>query len=222
MITHKCLQSCPNETTTYAYDETGQITSSTDGCGNSTCADMTASGHTTQYSYADNYSSCGGAAPPVPASNAYLTRTIDALGHIRSFCYGYDDGQLRGSTDENSQTTLYKYNDPFRRLTETDYPDGGQTTVSYSDAPPSPSVTTSRKINTAGQYLTSTSIMDGLGRTTQTALTTDPDGATYTPTVYDALGRRYKVYNPTRCATPTTNCGESTWGYTTYIYDALG
>ncbi len=209
-------------TTTYTYYDTGQVASSTDACGNAPCPDMAGSSHTTTYSYADNSSSCGGAAPASGSTNAYLTKIKDPLGHVRAYCYGYDDGQLRGSTDENSQTTLYKYNDPLRRLTETDYPDGGQTTVSYSDAPPSPSVTTSRKINTAGQYLTSTSIMDGLGRTTQTALTTDPDGATYTPTVYDALGRRYKVYNPTRCATPTTNCGESTWGYTTYIYDALG
>src|SRR5205823_12031716 len=36
------------------------------------------------------------------------------------------------------------------------------------------------------------------------------------------LGRAYQVYNSTRCNPPTTNCGESTWGYTTYGYDALG
>src|SRR2546421_7002913 len=40
---------------------------------------------------------------------------------------------------------------------------------------------------------------------------------------YDALGTPYNAYNPTRCSPPTTNCGtESTWGYTTTAYDALG
>ena len=51
--------------------------------------------------------------------------------------------------------------------------------------------------------------------------TSDPQGTVYTNTVYDALDRVSKAYNPTRCNPPTTNCGESTWGYTTYTYDAL-
>src|SRR5258708_514226 len=53
-------------------------------------------------------------------------------------------------------------------------------------------------------------------------LTSDPDGTTFSVTAYDALGRTHTLYNPTRCTTPTTNCGESTWGYSTYAYDALG
>src|SRR2546427_5410341 len=36
------------------------------------------------------------------------------------------------------------------------------------------------------------------------------------------MGRVYKAYHPTRCNPPTTNCGEATWGVTTYTYDALG
>ena len=39
--------------------------------------------------------------------------------------------------------------------------------------------------------------------------------------MYDALGRKGTMYNPTRCSPPTTNCGEPTWGFTTYSYDAL-
>jgi RHS repeat-associated protein len=64
--------------------------------------------------------------------------------------------------------------------------------------------------------------MDGLGHAVQSQLTTDPDGPTNTVNVYDGFGRVYKSYNPTRCTTPTSNCGELTWGYTTYAYDALG
>jgi RHS repeat-associated protein len=64
--------------------------------------------------------------------------------------------------------------------------------------------------------------LDSLGRPVQTALTSDPSGTTYSVRAYDSLGRSAKVYNPTRCNPPTTNCStESTWGYTNYNYDAL-
>src|SRR3977135_3785596 len=38
---------------------------------------------------------------------------------------------------------------------------------------------------------------------------------------YDPDGRKYKVWNSTRCYPAQTNCGESTWGFTTYNYDPL-
>ena len=53
---------------TYTYDETGQVLSMIDACGNSTCTDITGSNHTTTYSYADSPS--GG--NPAGNSNAYL------------------------------------------------------------------------------------------------------------------------------------------------------
>jgi hypothetical protein len=65
-------------------------------------------------------------------------------------------------------------------------------------------------------------VFDGLGRTSQTQLSSDPSGMTYTLTTYDALGRKPQVYNPTRCSPPTTNCGtETKWGVTTTNYDPL-
>src|SRR5215510_1405808 len=74
----------------------------------------------------------------------------------------------------------------------------------------------------ASQNIVSTVLLDGLGRTSQTQLS-DPQGPSvdYSVITYDALGRPYKAYNPTRCSPPTTNCGESTWGYRTMAYDAL-
>ena len=118
--------------------------------------------------------------------------------------------------------TTYKYNDSLGRLTETDYPDTGQTTLSYNDS--TPSVTTTKLISTSPSVsLTTTATMDGLAHVTQTLLSTDPDGPTYTATAYDGNGRSYQVYNPTRCSTPTTNCGtETTWGFSTSTYDGLG
>src|SRR5262249_31743511 len=46
-------------------------------------------------------------------------------------------------------------------------------------------------------------------------------GTTYQLVTYDSLGRKSQVFNPTRCNPPGTNCGEATWGYVTYLYDAL-
>ncbi len=57
-------------TTTFTYDETGQIVSITDPCGSSACSDMTGTGHATTYTYTDSPS--GGNA--YGNSNAYLTQ----------------------------------------------------------------------------------------------------------------------------------------------------
>jgi RHS repeat-associated protein len=73
-----------------------------------------------------------------------------------------------------------------------------------------------------GVWNTNVEQYDGYGRISQTELVTDPDGADFTATTYDSLGRVARHYNPTRCNPPTTNCGEQTWGYTSYTYDALG
>src|SRR5207248_6322800 len=114
----------------------------------------------------------------------------------------YDDGQLRGSTDPNGQTTTYKYNDSLRRLTETDYPNGGKTTIAYNDSPynastPSPSVTATKAI-TSSTNLTTLTAFDGLGRTVRSVLTSDPDCASgdRTDTTYTGLSQVYTVSNP--------------------------
>jgi len=210
-----CLQSCTNAVTTFTYDETGQELAMIDPCGNSTCADMVGTTHTTGYSYSDSYTSCSGSAPPAGNSNAYLTKITDPLGHAQSFCYGYADGQVRGSTDPNAQTTSYTYNDPLGRLTLVTDADNGQTTYSYVDAPPAPTVTTHKELK-FGTSTINVSTMDGTGHVTQTQLTSDPDGTDTTVKTYDGSGDLLTVTNPYR----TT--GDSTYGVTTYTYDALG
>ena len=211
-VTKQCFQgstncSQGNSTTTYSYYNTGQIYQMTDPNSN-----------VTTFSYTDSYSSCGGNAPS-GTTNAYLTQVTypqtSGVNHIESYCYDYSAGLLRGSTDENSQTTTYAYADSLDRLTEINYPDTGETIASYNDTPPTPSVTVEKKLNTSGQYVTSVSITDGVGQPIESELTSDPAGTDLALTSYDGVGRKYTVTNPYR------STSDPTYGVTTYSYDSL-
>jgi RHS repeat-associated protein len=202
---------CPqgDSSARFSYDETGQVLTVTD-----------ARSDVTQYSYTDNFTE--GTAPGV--TNAYLTKVTDALNHTEQFQYGYDDGQLRTSTDENGNQSCYVYNDSLRRLRETDHYAGSaqcsgtllaQTKLDYSDSAPSPSVKTTEAI-TATTSRTSVATMDGVGHVVKTQLTSDPQGTVTTDTVYDGFGRVYTTSNPYRSTSDTT------YGITTMHYDALG
>jgi YD repeat-containing protein len=146
--THRCFplppatQPCSDAITTYTYDETGQAISRKDPNGN-----------LRQFSFADSFFD---PAPPANATvppgntNAYLTQitdpTVNGVSHIQHFSYAYSDGALTISQDENTQKTTFTYADPLRRLTETDFPDTGQTKIAYDDAGTNPSVVTTQKI----------------------------------------------------------------------------
>jgi len=161
-------------------------------------------------------------------NNSYPTQTTKA-GLSQYFTWDCNGGVVTSTKDANGKTTSYSYTnpnsgvgDPFWRLTQTTYPDGGKFTTTFNDTASPVNITTTQLIDTSGHAITTQTNFDAFGRPVQTALTSDPDGATYSVTTYDLLGRQSRVYNPTRCSTPTTNCGESTWGYSTYAYDALG
>jgi RHS repeat-associated protein len=199
-----------DSTTTFTYDSDGQMLTMKDPNGN-----------TTSYSYADNYTSCSGNAPPTSPSDAYLTLVTypvtNGVSHTERHCYDYTSGLPLSTTDQNNLTTFYKYADSLDRLTETDFPDGGKTTLAYNDTPPSPTVTSTKKIN-ASVTITAVSVANGLGQVKQTQLTSDPQGTVYQDTTYDGLGRVYTLSNPYRSGTDQT----TTRGTTTYVYDALG
>ena len=194
-------------TTTYTNDDTGQRLSMTGPRGSIT---------TTSYSYADSYSS---GTPPGP-TNAYLTQVTypnTGVAHIEKFSYAYASGEVTSSTDQNNLVTNYKYVDNLARLTETDLPDGGVVSVAYNDSPynpstPSPSVTTTKKINSSTNLVT-VSAMDGMGHVLNNLVTSDPQGTIHTDTAYDGLGRVYTVSNPYRTGDPTTSSGTTTYGY---------
>jgi RHS repeat-associated protein len=211
-VTKQCFPSCTNAVTTFTFDETGQALTMKDPCGNATCSDMAVGSHQTNYAYTDSYSSCSGAAPPSGNTNAYLTEITDPLGHTQTYCYGYTDGQLRGSTDANNQTTSYGYSDSLLRLTSTTYPDNGKTTLTYNDSVPS--VTTSKLITTS-LPLTIVGTLDGMGHVIEIELTSDPSGPDYTVTTYNGEGLVNTVTNPYR------STSDLTYGTISYLYDAL-
>ena len=186
------------------YDWFGNLLTATD-----------ALGHPITISYSDSWadSTC----PPASNTYAYPTSISNALSQTTTIKYYACVGLVSSVTDPNNQTTSTTY-DLYKRPSQENFPDGGQTTWSYNGVT---SVTATTKMNSS-QNIVSTVLLDALGRTSQTQLNSDPEGVDYTATLYDHLGRPYQVYNPTRCSPPTTDCGESTWGYSTSAYDALG
>ena len=193
--------------TTKAYYDTGEVPTVTDPCGNQT-----------NYQYSSTY------------YGAFVTKATNALGQFMSYAYDFNTGAVTSITDWNSQVATKNY-DALTRLTSVSYPDGGSTTLCYTDTGgatctqgSAPFAVVKTKAITASPVLneTSTFLFDGLGRTSQTQLNSDPSGTTYTLATYDALGRKSQVYNPTRCSSITANCNnETTWGYTTTNYDPL-
>ncbi len=197
--------------TGYAYDQTGQQVSKKDPNGN-----------TTLYNFSDSFFEPippSNASTPPGSTNAYLTKitypSINGVSHIESFSYAYSDGALTVLTDENGNQTKYTYNDTLRRLTKTDLPDGGETTVTYNDSGSSPNVVANKKIDSS-HTLTTTVVGDGMGHPIQTQANSDPAGVDYTDTAYDGLGRVISASNPHRSTSASTD------GVTKTQYDPLG
>jgi RHS repeat-associated protein len=149
------------------------------------------------------------------------TSVTNAKNQITNYGYdAFDVGLTTSIKDPNQQTTNYDY-DEMQRPLSVGYPDGGSVNYSYNDTPstsPSsttPSVAVTRAITTS-QNLTQTGIVDGLGREIKTQLTSDPSGTDSSDTTYDSLGRVQSVSNAYRSTSDTT------YGITSYLYDALG
>jgi RHS repeat-associated protein len=170
------------------YDDLGNLTKVTDPNNNPT-----------SYVYASTF------------GYAYPTTVTNALNQSNTSNYNSYTGRLISSTDPNNQQTTYTY-DSMLRLSQVNYPDGGQTAWTFTGAT---SITTTTKMNSSQNILT-TALLDGLGRYKENQLNSDPEGVVYQDTTYDPLGRVYTASNPYR----TTS--DATYGITTYRYDTLG
>jgi RHS repeat-associated protein len=188
-------------TTRNQYDDAGNVRKATDPLS-----------HVTTIAYSDSWgnSAC---LPTGGSAAAYPTRFTNALNQVSSRTYNTCTGTISSSTDLNSQVTSFTY-DSMDRVNQTNFPDLGQTTRAYNEASKPLNLVTTAKITTT-LNLVSTVVVDGLGRETQSQLTSDPQGTDYTDTSYDALGRTATVSNPHRGSPLSTD------GTTTYHYDAL-
>jgi RHS repeat-associated protein len=149
-------------------------------------------------------------------AGAYATTVTNALSQSANRNYDFNTGLLASTTDPNNLTTSFSY-DNMWRLSQVTHPDGGTEIISHQETTFPFSATLTKQINSAQSEI-NTHVFDGLGRLTQSQLTSDPQGTVYTDTTYDALGRVATVSNPYRSGTDIT----TSTGITTYGYDALG
>ena len=174
------------------YFNDGMLNTSADPCNN-----------TTTYAYSLTY------------WHALPTTITNAKNQSTTNVYDFNTGLPTSTTDPNNLQTTYSY-DPRLRVSQINHPDGGQDTITHQETTFPFTATVTSKINST-QNKIDTNVFDGLGRTTQTQLASDPQGTVLTDTTYDALGRVSTVSNPYRAGTDPT----SSPGITTYTYDAL-
>jgi len=207
--------------TNNTYNDLGEILTSTDPAGNKTT-----------YDYTDSWATITNPQCVTSAhSYGFPTTITDPLNHqTKHTCYSCTS--LTGSTQDANDIaasragTTFSY-DLMSRLTATNYPDGGQTTVAYNDAIPY-TATTTQLIKSSPTTLNKVRavVHDGLGRVQQTHLT-DPD-CTSGPVMVDYT-YRYDSSPPTgipagrftTVSNPYCTTSDATYGITKTRYDAL-
>ncbi len=157
--------------------------------------------YSTTYAYSSTY------------FGAFPTTVTNTLGQSTTHTYDLNTGLLGSTTDPNSQTTNFTYDNMWRPASVT-YPDGGSATITRQETTFPNTVTLTKKITSSQNYVM-TNVFDGLGRVTQGQLNSAPGGSILTDTTYDADGRKSTVSNPYVAKT------DPTYGITTYQYDAL-
>ncbi|MGZ7101226.1 MAG: RHS repeat domain-containing protein [Candidatus Angelobacter sp.] len=146
-----------NLTTTMAYEDTGNVLTSTDP-----------GGHATQFSYADNFTDTVNR-----NSHAYVTQvTLPDTNspilahHLVKSQYDANTGRMMSAWDQNNAQTSFGY-DSMLRTVQTNFPDGGQTTLVFDNFNKSHTET---KID--GSRITyAYTLVDGYGRPSRSART---------------------------------------------------
>jgi RHS repeat-associated protein len=152
-------------TSTFTYEDTGSLLTSTTPSGTATLT------------YDPTFIYNTGATLPTPSSGV-------TLGASESFDTA-NTGLPLTSTDANGQITRIPSYDAMLRATETEYPDGGETTYSYSST-----TATQSTLQGLGSSSTTETEYDGYGRTSRVEVANGQSGNGYyqTDTCYDGNG----------------------------------
>jgi RHS repeat-associated protein len=179
--TRYSFSTSPNVTNTVSYDMLGNPRSESADC----CVQRQYNfSSTTQFAFPDSI---------VRGSGTTLTT---------SATYDGSTGLVATSTDENNKITSYSF-DVMDRLTILTRPDNTQLTTSYDDASATASSTSTKPIE-IGKSVKQKAEFDGLGRSIR-AITMNASSIVYSKldTLYDSVGRTWKVSNPYTGASPS-------------------
>jgi len=188
----------------YCYDTLGNVTQSIDPNGNATTYDYTDSWYDTNCQVSNTYS--------VP------TTTTNAVGQVTKRSYWSCTSlpaQIRDPNDlassRNGETFSYDF---LGRSTNTTYPSGVWKAITYTDGPNGKILEEMCCLSTSSTSVSKLTLLDDLGRPRQTQILSDPQGILYQDTEYDEKG------NITSTSNPYYSVADSTYGITTYVYDA--
>lgn len=180
----------------FAYDDAGQVKSSTDNMGN-----------ITTYTYDSSY-------------DAYLTQTslptVGSVTQTATVTPDFNTGLPLSKTTNGILTVNYTYDSMLRPLTASST-GGGAVSWSYSPignvGTNTPATSSVSVLHAGSAQITQLTTLDWYGRTKEVSLS-DTGGNDLTDTGYDANGNVVTVSNPYRSGGAEI--------YTTYLYDVLG
>jgi RHS repeat-associated protein len=195
-------------TTTFAYDDTGNVLIATDP-----------GGHHTQFSYTDNFSDGvnRNSAAFVTQVTFPDTTSPNLAHHATHTRFEPNTGLPSSITDQNGQQTAFTY-DLLLRLLQASVPDSGQTSYSY---PSTAQIVMQKKIDSS-HFSYATSLLDSYGRLSRSALA----NAESTPydladICYDSNGRQ-KFQSYSYQAASYTGASVCSGAGDGFAYDALG
>src|SRR6185437_1762751 len=137
-----------------------------------------AAGSTTSFDYSNGF-------------NAYPSTITDALGHTDQYAWNNASGTMASHTDQNSNVTSYAYSDGWDRLTQINFPDGGETTFAYT-----PATIETKRLQSANVWMDHFDNFDGLGRAALSATETSAGVWSRVDTCYNGTGEESFVSYP--------------------------
>jgi YD repeat-containing protein len=165
-----------NPTISMTYDDYGNLKTLTDPRGNTTTTNY----DTATYTY------------PVKVT---APQTSDGRTHIVEYLYNYSFGTVRWKRDERDYETSTAY-DVFGRLSQVDFPDGGQQIITYNDAIPPNRYTLTKVKEASGQTVDTYQYFDGLDRKIAIATFGENGKQIDSTTHYDTMGRVDRAEGP--------------------------